>query len=73
MPRMTRHDAFDLAADFGINLKADFHALDSDQVGRITAAADHWKYRKPRNANGSRARYFYALLQRCARRDPYAD
>lgn len=44
-------------------IKRDFHALTSMEVGRIIAEADRVKYRKPRNANGSRARYFHARLQ----------
>lgn len=46
----------------------DFHALSSDTVQTLLAYADSLKYRKPRNANGSRARYFFAYLQRAARR-----
>jgi hypothetical protein len=45
----------------------DFHALNSDQVAFLLEAADHLKYKAPANANGSRARYFYAYLQRLAR------
>lgn len=45
----------------------DFHALPSSAVDSILAAADRARYRKPRNANGSRARYFYAHLHRRAR------
>lgn len=46
----------------------DFHTLTSDEVERLLAEADRVKYRKPRNANGSRARYFHAKLQREAER-----
>ncbi len=52
---------------FGIPLGADFHTLHSSKVDRLLAAADLAKYRKPANANGSRARYFHDLLQRRAR------
>lgn len=45
----------------------DFHALPSSAVDSIIAAADRARYRKPRNANGSRARYFHAHLQRRSR------
>lgn len=52
----------------GIKLGQDFHALSSDQVERLTNAAKVLRYRKPRNANGSTARYLYALLTRqCGR------
>lgn len=46
----------------------DFHTLSAAQVDRLLAEADLARYHKPKNANGSRARYFYALLQRRARR-----
>lgn len=45
---------------------ADFHALSSDKVDLLIVEADVAKYRKPANANGSRARYFHAMLQRRA-------
>lgn len=54
----------DLAAKHQIPLDVDFHALSSATVERILAAADEARYRKPRDANGSRARHFHAKLQR---------
>lgn len=68
MARMTRADAVTLANDYRIPLSLDFHALDSAQVDNIIQAADTVKYRKPANANGSRARYFHAHLARIAAR-----
>lgn len=47
----------------------DFHTLSSEQVEMLLASADAVKYRKPRNANGSRGRYFHAYLSRLARRE----
>jgi hypothetical protein len=44
----------------------DFHTLRSEQVDKLLVAADRVGYRKPKNANGSRARYFFAQLQRRA-------
>lgn len=44
----------------------DYHTLTSSQVDRVLEEADRIKYRKPPNANGSRARYFHDLLQRRA-------
>lgn len=64
MARMTREEAEELARLHRIVLFADFHSLDSSMVDRIIAAADEWGYRKPKNANGSRARYFYAYMER---------
>lgn len=68
MAGLTRSAAFDLANAHRIPLGLDFHALDTTQVESILAAADEVKYRKPRNANGSRARYFHAHLVRLSRR-----
>lgn len=46
----------------------DFHILPADRVDALLAEADTLSYRKPRNANGSRARYFHAYLTRTAAR-----
>ena len=55
----------------GIDVKnAEFHALSSAQVERIAGMAKQYKYRKPANANGSTARYFFAMLQRHANKKP---
>jgi len=64
MAHMTKGQASDLASRYRIILNADFHTLGIVMVERIIAAADEWKYRKPMNANGSRARYFYAYMNR---------
>ena len=45
----------------------DFYTLSSSQVDAVLAEADRVRYRKPRNANGSRARYFFERMQRKAR------
>lgn len=47
----------------------DFDTLRWSQVDGLLAEADRVKYRAPANANGSRARYFCALLQRRARKE----
>lgn len=60
--------ALSLSTKYHIPLGEDFHTLRNDVVDRIIAAADERKYRKPKNANGSRARYFYAQLNRDAAR-----
>jgi hypothetical protein len=41
-------------------------ALAGAVVDRLLVYADAYEYRKPRNANGSRARYFHAYLRRMA-------
>ena len=66
---MSKDDARALARRYSIPLDRDFHALDTDTVESIIAAADSVKYRRPANANGSRARYFHAYLARSAKRD----
>jgi hypothetical protein len=43
---------------------SDFHELSSSKVDELLKAAAHYGYRKPKNANGSRGRYFFARLQR---------
>lgn len=65
---MTRElEAIQQLAAQGVDVKmADFHALSSADVDRLLVWADICKYRKPRNANGSRGRYFFARLQRIA-------
>lgn len=50
-----------------IAIGQDFYTLSAWQVGMLLDEADRVKYFKPRNANGSRGRYFHALLQRRAR------
>jgi len=64
-PAFARH----VLAAYAIPIGADFHTLGSDQIAGILAAADWCNYRKPRNANGSRARAFHARLDRLARKE----
>lgn len=62
-----RLNARTVLASAHIALGQDFHTLSASQVDQILVEADRVKYRKPKNANGSRGRYFHALLQRRAR------
>lgn len=66
---MTNVEATALAIAYGIDLSADFHALPASTVCRVLEAADSVKYRKPKNANGSRGRYFFARLKRAANQE----
>jgi hypothetical protein len=66
---MTPYEARDLADTHGFPLNVDFHTLTSAQVYNVLAAADFRRYRKSRNAPGSRARMFHAYLCRVARRE----
>jgi hypothetical protein len=54
-------------ANLNIAVGQDFHTLSSSQVDALLCEADRARYRKPANANGSRARYFHDRLQRRAR------
>jgi hypothetical protein len=47
-----------------LGLGQDFHTLSHAQIDNLLAEADRVRYRKPKNANGSRARYFHAHLER---------
>jgi hypothetical protein len=60
--------ASDALARACIPRHADFHTLSSIQVEALLVEADAVKYRKPKNANGSRARYFHAFLTRSINR-----
>lgn len=44
----------------------DFHRLESAKVEALLEEAKARGYREPKNANGSRARYFHAYLNRRA-------
>jgi len=65
---MDRGDAHTILQQCGAPVGEDFHRLPSGVVECLLERADVWKYRKPRNANGSRARCFHDYLQRRARR-----
>ena len=45
-----------------IDFSSDFHKLKPDHVSDLTIWAKVTKYRKPKNANGSTARYFFQHL-----------
>jgi len=51
----------------GVNFDADFHAHGSALVCAILDEANNSCYREPKNANGSRARYFFYLIKRKTR------
>jgi hypothetical protein len=48
----------------GIDPVADYHTLSSAQVEVVLEQAKLSKYSKPKDANGSRARYFFYAVQR---------
>ena len=62
--RITKEFATEIALSEGINLRSDFHRLDSMQVARLIELAKQQGYQKPKNASGSRGRYFFYYLQK---------
>lgn len=69
-PKLSNCEALALLKSRGVDLKLDFYAQRWSAVDEILAVADLAKYKVPKNANGSRARYFYARLERasCSKR-----
>ena len=66
--RMGFYEARNILAAVGCEIPADFHTLDSNQVHRVLMEAEQYGYRKPRNANGSKARCFFQFVQRVSTR-----
>ena len=66
--QMGFYEARGIMAAIGCELNADYHTLDSNQVHRVVMEARQYGYRKPKNANGSTGRYFFAFVQRRAHR-----
>lgn len=67
MARLSKATACAILSRIGIARGEDFHALSSSKVDELVTAAVAAKYHKPKNANGSRGRYFHAYLQRACR------
>ena len=59
---MTRQKVKTLLAVNGVDFSKDFHELDNAIVELIAHGAKLSRYRKPQNANGSTARYFFNHL-----------
>lgn len=72
-PEQPTINARKILADCDVPIGADFFTLTPSTVCRLLEWADSCHYRKPRNANGSRGRYFHAKLQREAQRVPRSD
>lgn len=64
--------AYDILQACGIPLNEDFHRLSSETVLKLLDYAKAHKYRTPRNANGSRGRYFHAYVNRKANANRWA-
>ena len=69
MLRITKWDASYFASCCDFPLNVDFDQLTSRQVEGVLGAADHRNYRKPRKANGSRARCFHDYLRSFSNRE----
>lgn len=72
-PRQQRHadanrqNALALFRNLNIGVDQNFFTLNNFQVCGLLEEADRVRYQKPKYANGSRARYFHARLQRQAK------
>ena len=66
---MDRYEALNILSRCQVKPGANFYTLTTSQVSDLCDEADRVKYRKPKNANGSRGRYFHAFVQRCANRE----
>jgi hypothetical protein len=64
--KLTSLDAREILRRSQAPRPGNFHALSSDIVESLLTFADSHGYRTPRNANGSRARYWHDHLQRVA-------
>jgi len=54
-----------LARGAGVPLKGDFYSvITSAHAGELSEIAHGIGYKRPKNANGSTARYFFAYLQK---------
>jgi len=58
------YKAYFFAVQYGIDFHDDYFKLSLSDAGRLADSAKTYGYRKPKNANGSTARYFFRLLQR---------
>lgn len=67
--RISREVARRILLDCHAPIGGNFHALPSGTVQALLEHADQRGYRKPRNANGARGRYWHDYLQRAANRE----
>ncbi len=54
----------------GIDFTKDFYTLPNSDVVKLVEAADRAGYRKPKNANGSRGRYYFYAVKRKFKLNP---
>lgn len=65
---MTRFEALSILQGWHIPPGTNFYTLSSSQVSDVLEMANALKYRHPKNANGSKARYFYERVRRASER-----
>ena len=61
---MTPEVAKAIIVDYDIPVKVDFFTLTDGQVKDLTNLAALYKYKRPKNSQGSKARHFYKELMR---------
>lgn len=61
---MTPDQAKSSVAAYDIPVNVDFFTLTDEQVKNVTAIAGIYKYKRPKNSQGSKARHFYKELMR---------
>lgn len=68
MPQMTRETAEGILTRCHMTATPDFFTLSSSDIDNLLREANAVKYRRPKSANGSRARCFYAYVLRASNR-----
>ena len=61
---MTPEVAKAILVDYDIPVNVDFFTLTDGQVKDLTNLATLYKYKRPKNSQGSKARHFYKELMR---------
>ena len=59
-------DAMQILNTIDAAIGQDFHTLSSSQIDSLLEIAKSRRYQPPANRNGSKARYFYQMIQRRA-------
>jgi hypothetical protein len=62
--KITKQDAKNLAKKVGVDFTKDFHQQPMSVATELASIAKLKGYKKPANANGSTARYFFNYLKK---------
>jgi hypothetical protein len=62
--KITKEEARTLAKKVGVDFNKDFYQQGFQMATELVAIAKLKGYRKPKNANGSTARYFFQYLKK---------